>query len=390
MGIDCKRFITQPVNGDFICSICEDVFENPVERRSCEHIYCHDCITRWLMYNPICPIDRERLTQSDLEEVPRVFKSLLGSLQVRCINVKNGCTQTVRLESLPVHEAECSHAPSSSSCCSNNCGFDGDSSTSHSCVDILKEKVRQLNVTIGHKDARIKLLEHEIEMQSRRRAQATTSSESTVRSTPSLDPNSAAIHTNGIEKLWRKGVIKSRVVFDSMMSFNLVHFYGDNAFKDNWAFGHARNLESIVPHLTPSLTKVLVNNNFSGYFQACLSKILGSRCKVFTVVDQSSNGIQILRTHYPHVLSSNRVVPITSTEAPNESPYSMIIDFSKEKVISGCFDRLATESAFIVNPWSPTKLRQRVHNEIRHVTFFSIFGEKTYRYSNHGSTRPLV
>lgn len=394
MGIDCKRFVIQPVNGDFICSICEDVFENPVERRSCEHIYCNECIIRWLLYNPICPIDRQRLTQSDLQEVPRVFKSLLGSLQIRCLYAQNGCTQSIQLESLPVHEQECTFGPSPSSSCPNSCGFTGKlDQGAHSCIEVLKKTVQEQSVTIRQQEMQIANMR-----QLQRRADSRVPLMAILRSpiesrssggrTPGAD--SSDINREGIEKLWRKGVIKSRTIFDAMIAYNLIHFYGRDAFKDGWAFGHAKNLEAVIPHLTPTLTKVLVSNNFSGYFQACLSNILGSSCKIYTIIDGSTNGIQVLRTNYPQILSSNRVIPINTIDASNEASYSMIIDFSKEKVCSGRFDRLVAEGSLIVNPWAPSKLRQRVNSEIRHVLYYSFFGEKKYRYSNHGSTRPLI
>ena len=399
MGIDCKRFVLQPVNRDFICTICEDVFENPIERRSCEHIFCHECITRWLLYNPICPIDRERLTPLELQEVPRVFKSLLGSLQIRCSFAGIGCSQVLELELLSAHETECPFGPSPSSACPNKCGFKCESGarSGHSCIEVLKNTVHEQEVTIRQQETQIEVLRQENEGLRRRDYPSRTllailrspvDHSRQARGGMSSDPGAG--YREGIEKLWRKGVIKSRNVFDAMSGYNLIHFYGENAFKDGWAFGHARNLEAVIPHLSPSLTKVLVNNNFSGYFQACLSNILGSSCKIYTVVDGSTNGIQLLRTHYPHILSSNRVIPITTANAPDEASYCMIIDFSKEKVHNGRFDRLAAEGALIVNPWSPNRLRQRVNNQIRHVTFFSIFGEKKYRFANHGSSRPVT
>lgn len=394
MGIDCKRFV-QPVNRDFICSICEDVFENPVERRSCEHIFCHECITRWLSYNSICPIDRERVTGLELQEVPRVFKSLLGSLQIRCMFSEIGCSQILELGLLSAHETECPFGPSSP--CPNKCGFKCGQQSSHSCVEVLKNTVHEQEVTIRQQETQIEVLRRENE-ELRRRDSPSRPSAAILRSPVdhsrvsrggmSSDPDAG--HREGIEKLWRKGVIKSRSVFDAMSEYNLIHFYGENAFKDGWAFGHARNLEAVIPHLSPSLTKVLVANNFSGYFQACLSSILGSSCRIFTVVDASTNGIQLLRTHYPQVLSSNRVIPITTAHAPDQASYCMIIDFSKLKVHNGSFDPLAAEGALILNPWSPNRLRQRVNNQIRHVIFFSIFGGKKYRFANHASSRPVT
>ena len=47
-------------NEDIICSIClettSEKSENDFVRTTCQHIYCKDCIDRWLSFNFKCPV----------------------------------------------------------------------------------------------------------------------------------------------------------------------------------------------------------------------------------------------------------------------------------------------------------------------------------------------
>ena len=48
MGYDICRFKSKDIDREFICGICQDVLKNPVVINPCEHIYCSDCITKWI------------------------------------------------------------------------------------------------------------------------------------------------------------------------------------------------------------------------------------------------------------------------------------------------------------------------------------------------------
>ena len=47
MGIDTALSIDK-LDDEFVCSICTDILVNPVEIKSCQHIFCESCIREWI------------------------------------------------------------------------------------------------------------------------------------------------------------------------------------------------------------------------------------------------------------------------------------------------------------------------------------------------------
>ena len=48
---------------DFICSICTNIFENPISCAHCETVYCKDC---YKSINNNCPNCRKPLKEKDI------------------------------------------------------------------------------------------------------------------------------------------------------------------------------------------------------------------------------------------------------------------------------------------------------------------------------------
>jgi len=159
MGIDPERFVPVPPE-EFICSICSLVFEDPVQRAACEHIFCKACITHWINLERSCPVDRGRLTLAQLTRPPRVFLALLGNLKIKCSFSVNGCKITVELERLSAHQLQCEFRPDFHFLCTNSCGalITGANRMAHSCVDYLK-------FVITKKEAEMKTLKEENKQQ---------------------------------------------------------------------------------------------------------------------------------------------------------------------------------------------------------------------------------
>jgi hypothetical protein len=59
---------------EYICSICQDIFRNPVVTNCCLQTFCEQCINDWLETNNICPYDRKQLNRSQLSSAPRSVK----------------------------------------------------------------------------------------------------------------------------------------------------------------------------------------------------------------------------------------------------------------------------------------------------------------------------
>ena len=68
MGWNIDRFIAkESIVDEFICAICTDVVENPVQT-PCQHLFCNECIRRWINEgHRTCPEDRQALTVNVLK-----------------------------------------------------------------------------------------------------------------------------------------------------------------------------------------------------------------------------------------------------------------------------------------------------------------------------------
>eukprot|EP00457_Paulinella_chromatophora_P004083 gb/GEZN01004093.1/.p1 GENE.gb/GEZN01004093.1/~~gb/GEZN01004093.1/.p1 ORF type:complete len:531 (-),score=35.76 gb/GEZN01004093.1/:368-1960(-) len=77
---------------DFICSICRCVFASAVQTDNgdsmldgepCGHLFCHGCITRWLMDHATCPLCNSALTTMQIRPDANVRRKV-RNLQVAC------------------------------------------------------------------------------------------------------------------------------------------------------------------------------------------------------------------------------------------------------------------------------------------------------------------
>lgn len=82
MGLDIAMFVGA-VDDEFLCSICKMVVENAVQS-PCEHIFCGQCILKWLAIRKSCPVDQSYLNSIDIRPLPRYFRNLLDKMEVRC------------------------------------------------------------------------------------------------------------------------------------------------------------------------------------------------------------------------------------------------------------------------------------------------------------------
>lgn len=119
-GVQPDQFL-EDVNPDFICSICFLVLLNPVST-PCDHHFCEFCVRKWLKVgNNTCPTCRSELSIDQLKPMSRIIVNILGSLKLRCPNVKSGCTEIITYENLELHEDNCKYDSSKFVLC-NRCG----------------------------------------------------------------------------------------------------------------------------------------------------------------------------------------------------------------------------------------------------------------------------
>lgn len=194
MGYDVTRFTDQP-DGEFLCSICLGVFEDPLQG-TCGHVYCSVCIKNWLIpglptyqmdfdasvfgqqqeavngvpipdlnqgpmaaNNPFpgpprqtypnvnprssCPLDKKPLSRNGLTPIPLPLKGLLNKLEIRC--GFESCTHKCALSDIASHEVVCEFNPSSEITCPK-CSrkMVRSERAGHDCIDVLKGIVEKL------------------------------------------------------------------------------------------------------------------------------------------------------------------------------------------------------------------------------------------------------
>lgn len=108
MGIDRSLFLDE-VPGDCLCAICQEVLEDPKETLTCQHAFCHGCITQWMCERSSCPTCRCPLSYNDIVSLHRIWREKLNKLRVRCHNFRIGCEAVVQLENLDRHFQECAY-----------------------------------------------------------------------------------------------------------------------------------------------------------------------------------------------------------------------------------------------------------------------------------------
>lgn len=91
MGFEVSSFPGE-VDVELICLNCLGVPEDPLQVGGCEHAFCHLCVQERLLQEPTRPIDRQMITPTQLQPVPRILRHLLSKLNITC---RRGCKAAV-------------------------------------------------------------------------------------------------------------------------------------------------------------------------------------------------------------------------------------------------------------------------------------------------------
>jgi hypothetical protein len=93
---------TTPPRDDLTCSICFDVFRDPVQVCAFQHTYCRWCIAQAKVTNAKCPMCRGPLVAEEPAEAKR---DEILQLPVHCLHA--GCEWTGPFAYYEAHKAEC-------------------------------------------------------------------------------------------------------------------------------------------------------------------------------------------------------------------------------------------------------------------------------------------
>lgn len=109
-GYEPKIFV-QPVNKDFICSICSLFIRQPKECTVCGTLYCTNCLVQWEEKNKNnlyeCPMRCKKQSngESIMKPIGKVIKNIINNLEVKCPN--EDCGKTMSFEEYEKHESIC-------------------------------------------------------------------------------------------------------------------------------------------------------------------------------------------------------------------------------------------------------------------------------------------
>jgi hypothetical protein len=126
MGVEAE--FTSSVPEELICSICHDVFENPVISCYNGHVFCKLCISEWCKNHKSCPQCKENTLKQHVN-VP-LLSGMTEKLEICCI-----CDMKMPLSKKNIHETnECNKRDLMCPC---HCGWSGsyDSFVKHICPE---------------------------------------------------------------------------------------------------------------------------------------------------------------------------------------------------------------------------------------------------------------
>ena len=90
------------------CSICNDIFRNPVRLKTCGHTYCLNCIIQWARHNLNCPLCRASFTDTDIKK-DIIATNIINDLEIYCVNL--GCPWKGKLKDFSDHLNNCYFNP---------------------------------------------------------------------------------------------------------------------------------------------------------------------------------------------------------------------------------------------------------------------------------------
>ena len=90
------------------CSICDDIFREPVRLKTCGHTYCLNCIIQWAQHNLNCPLCRVNFTDTDIKK-DIIATNIINDLEIYCVNL--GCPWKGKLKDFQEHLENCYFNP---------------------------------------------------------------------------------------------------------------------------------------------------------------------------------------------------------------------------------------------------------------------------------------
>ena len=110
LSINTKRKFVglENVSKFLYCSLCDEIFRNPVRLKSCGHTYCLNCILEHSKHNFNCPLCQVNFTKNDIR-IDIIATNIINDLKLYCIN--KGCHWKGKLSAFESHIKNCYFNP---------------------------------------------------------------------------------------------------------------------------------------------------------------------------------------------------------------------------------------------------------------------------------------
>ena len=123
MGISITNVIDKTRTLHLICSICTELVEDPAMLKTCEHMFCRECIKGWNKFcktDLTCPDCRQPFVNCDISNPNRILLNLMGDIRLNCAN--QGCDVVINYRDYTVHSLSCDKAIIQCNACTNYFG----------------------------------------------------------------------------------------------------------------------------------------------------------------------------------------------------------------------------------------------------------------------------
>ena len=108
MGYDLNRLIdSNTIDEQFLCPICCGIIEKPKLLLECQHIFCEDCITKWVSLKHNCPINGCSAQDLSLSDVSPEYEQNYRRIQLKCKNSIRGCPVLILINQENDHDNQC-------------------------------------------------------------------------------------------------------------------------------------------------------------------------------------------------------------------------------------------------------------------------------------------
>eukprot|EP00002_Diphylleia_rotans_P028973 TRINITY_DN585_c0_g5_i1.p1 TRINITY_DN585_c0_g5~~TRINITY_DN585_c0_g5_i1.p1 ORF type:complete len:333 (+),score=24.72 TRINITY_DN585_c0_g5_i1:50-1048(+) len=105
MGFETTQF-HDPVEEEFVCAICMEVFSDPMEVPCCRNVLCQSCLESWVSRSGVCAFCREHIVRANCKPAHPIICAILNRKRIKCTNHAKGCTAICRLGDLARHDKE--------------------------------------------------------------------------------------------------------------------------------------------------------------------------------------------------------------------------------------------------------------------------------------------